>query len=141
MVTKHRTGYVFKRGRNYYIQFMVDGRRVKQVLRDSRNRPITTAEEAEARQKEIMAPMMVAEREEALRIVRHRLDDTTQERQAIEAQTDPDLPLATAWAAYVASVNRPDSGPRTLEGYASQWRLFLAWLRVTHPVVSTLRQV
>jgi len=41
----------------------------------------------------------------------------------------------------VASVNRPDSGPRTLEGYASQWRLFLAWLRVTHPVVSTLRQV
>ena len=64
MITKHRTGYVFKRGRNYYIQFMVDGRRVKKVLRDSRNRPITTAEEAEARQKEIMAPMMVAEREE-----------------------------------------------------------------------------
>jgi len=141
MITKHRTGYVFKKGRNFYIQFMVDGRRVKQVLRDSKNQPITTAEDAETRRKEIMSPMMVAEREEVLRTVRHRLDDAVIEREAIEGQTDPALPLAKVWDAYVASVNRPDSGPRTLEGYASQWRLFLNWLHETHPVVSTLRQV
>lgn len=141
MITKHRTGYVFKKGRNYYIQFMVDGRRVKQVLRDSKNQPITTTAAAEARQKEIMAPMMVAEREEVLRTVRHRLDDAAIERVAIEGQTEPALPLEKVWDAYVASVNRPDSGPRTLEGYASQWRQFLDWLQETHPVVSTLRQV
>ena len=141
MVTKHRSGYVFKRGLTFYIQYMVGGRRVTQVLRDKDNKPITTEDAAEARRLKIMAPMMVAGREEVLRTVQHRLDDAAKERDAVERGTDAGMKLAAAWDAYVASVNRPDSGPRTLEGYEAQWRKFLDWVAAAHPVVSELRQV
>ncbi len=141
MVTKHRSGYVFQRGSTFYIQYMVGGRRVTQVLRDKDNNPITTEDAAEARRLEIMAPMMVAAQEEVLRTVQHRLDDAAKERDAVERGTDAGMKLAKAWDAYVASVNRPDSGPRTLEGYAAQWRQFLDWVATAHPVVTELRQV
>ena len=141
MVTKHRTGYVFKRGLTFYIQYMVGGRRVTQVLRDKDNNPITTEAEAEARRLEIMAPMMVAAQEEVLRTVQHRLEDTTKAREAAERGTDTGMTLEKAWEAYVASVNRPDSGPRTLEGYEAQWRQFVEWVAATRPAVTELRQV
>jgi integrase len=141
MITKHRTGYVFKRGRNYYVQYMVNGRRVKQVLRDKDNNPITTIEDAEARCKEVMAPLMVADQEEVVRTVQHRLDDAAKERDELERGTDAEMTLDAAWEAYVASVNRPDSGPRTLKGYEAQWQQFVEWVAKTRPMVTELRQV
>lgn len=141
MVTKDRTGHVFKKGNRFYLQYMLDGRRVKQVVRDADGNPVTTAEDAELRRKVIMAPLLVAEREDALRSAVTKLGDAVQQREAVERGTDVALPLVTAWDAYVASVNRPDSGPRTLDGYASQWRLFVSWVGSFHPEVTELRQV
>lgn len=141
MVTKHRVGYVFKRGSNYYLQYMVDGRRVKKVLRDEKGKPVTTAEAAESARQKIMAPLFVADRETALRNVRHQLDDVVQERAVLERGTELGLPLAKAWVVFVDSVNRPDSGPRTLAGYAAQWTAFVNWMVETHVALTEMRQV
>ena len=48
---------------------------------------------------------------------------------------------AHAWSAYESAGNRPDSGPRTLEGYASQFKRFREWLADQHPAITELRQV
>ncbi len=141
MVTKHRTGYLFKRGHTFYIQFMVGGRRVTHLLRDKDNNPITEESAAETRRMEIMAPMMVTAQEETLRTVQLRLDDVAKQREAVERGTDTGMKLDRAWEAYAASVNRPDSGPRTLAGYEAQWRQFVEWVAQTRPAVTELRQV
>jgi integrase len=140
MITKHRTGHLYKKGSCYYLQFMVDGRRVKQALKNDKGEAITTKEDAEAARTRIMAPLMVAEREQALRTVTHRLDDSIEAREALENGT-PGLRLVDAWEAYVASVNRPDSGPRTLKGYEAQWRQFVEWMREAHAPLSQLKHV
>jgi len=141
MITKDRTGHVFKKGNRFYLQYMVDSRRVKQVVRDAKGNPVTTAAEAELRRKAVMAPMMVAEREDALRSVVTKLGEAVQEREATERGTDSGLTLVKAWESYVASVNRPDSGSRTLAGYEAQWRQFVDWVAKTRPAVTKLRQV
>ena len=141
MITKHRKGYLFKKGRSYYLQYMVDGRRFKQALKDKDGNPITNRKQAEAKRKEIMAPFMVAQRESVLRTVAHKLDDTIQEREALTHPDIPSLKIQDAWEAYVASVNRPDSGPRTLKGYKQQWAKFVGWMEREYPRVTAIADV
>jgi integrase len=137
MITKHRYGHIFKKGHKYYLQYMVDGRRIKQVLKDDAGNDITDKEIAEAQRLKIMSPLMVAERDQALRHAIHKLDDSVEARELGMAG----IRLDEAWDAYVATVNRPDSGPRTLKGYEAQWRHFVEWMKSTYPTLSQLRQV
>jgi integrase len=141
MVTKDRTGHIYKKGSRFYLQYMLDGRRVKQVVRDAQGEPVKTAEEAEMRRKALMAPLLVADREEALRRVVGKLEETVLQREALEHAGQDAITLNNAWEAYVASVNRPDSGPRTLKGYESQWREFARWVGEKHPACTELKQV
>ncbi len=55
------------------------------------------------------------------------------------ADERPALPVDAAWAAYRNAPNRPDSGPRTLAGYESQFIRFTKWLGKKHPEVTELR--
>ncbi|MEI8120402.1 MAG: tyrosine-type recombinase/integrase [bacterium] len=141
MITKHRTGCLVKRGRIYYLRYMVQGRIVCQSLKDEEGNPVTSKEAAETIRTRIMSPLTVADRETAIRTTTHRLDDTIKAREDTEKEEDPGMPLDEAWDAYVSSVNRPDSGPRTLEGYEAQWRQFVKWMHQTHPSLSQLIHV
>lgn len=49
--------------------------------------------------------------------------------------------LADAWPLFVASKKRPDSGPRTLEGYKTQYTIFVQWLKTNHPDKPKMRDV
>ena len=141
MRTKHRTGHLLKRGRIYYLRYMVEGRLVRKALKDDAGNPITSKEDAEALRKRIMAPLMVADRETALRSVTHQLDDSIKAREDEAHNEEPIMTLDEAWQEYVSSVNRPDSGPRTLEGYEAQWRQFVKWMHQIHPSLSQLSHV
>jgi integrase len=137
-ITKHRTGYLFKRGGVYYLEYMLKGKRVKRVLRDARGAKITERKKAESTRTEIMSPLTVADEHVALTTVLKRLADVPAPPPEKAA---PALALPEAWAAYVASQKRPDSGPRTLAAYESQFRLFAAWVAQYHPKCAELRQV
>jgi integrase len=140
MITKHRTGYLRQKNKRFYLEYMVDGRRIKQMLLDDQGLPVTTRDAAERERLKIMAPLMVVEREQALRTVTQKLDDSVAAREESGKGRDC-LKLVDAWQAYVASPNRPDSGPRTLKGYAAQWRHFLDWMQDKNPDCTELKQV
>ena len=42
-MAKHRTGHIFKRGDNFYVRWLVNGKVFSKALRDDRGEPITTA--------------------------------------------------------------------------------------------------
>jgi integrase len=47
-------------------------------------------------------------------------------------EQNPPLLLNAAWAAFLASPNRPDSGESTLRQYAFQWQAFADWMKKAH---------
>lgn len=143
-ITKHRTGYLSKRGRVYYLEYMLDGKRVKRALRDDKGNPVTDRKKAETRRTEIMAPLTVADQQAALESVRKRLGDTDSRSVPTDRLPGPGastLTIDKAWAAYVGSTKRPDSGPRTLAAYESQFRLFAAWMAEKYSKRKEMRSV
>ncbi len=142
MTTKRHTGYLFKRGKIFYLEYKIDGKRIVHALRYPDQKAICRRDHAEARRREIMAPLTVADKETALRSVAQQLDVVAAERRAAEDRNaPPPLQLSDAWAAYAASANRPDSGEVTLENYASQYGRFVRWMAKTHPDLTSLRDV
>ena len=51
------------------------------------------------------------------------------------------LPIMAAWTAYTRLQSRPDTGPRTMEMYESQYWRLVEWLKANHPEVKTIQQV
>jgi hypothetical protein len=60
-MSKHRTGYLFKREGRYYLEYMVNGKRIKRSLGTTKLR------EAELLRDRMMKPLEVAREEDALR--------------------------------------------------------------------------
>jgi len=85
-----------------------------------------------------MAPFQVADEKEAIGAMKQRLAAAEGQLQDMESEQTPPLDIQQAWQAYLDATNRPDSGPRTLKGYASQWNVFLEWMRRQHPVIVRL---
>jgi integrase len=56
-----------------------------------------------------------------------RIADRTGELQRVELEK-PGLPVKQAWATFLTSPRRPDSGPVTLKYYALQWNRFEGWM-------------
>jgi integrase len=134
-MSKHRTGYLFKRDGKYYLEYMVNGKRIKRSLKTGNQR------KANRLRDKIMKPLEVAAEEEALRAVVQKLEATTEAKQALDEQTTPPLTVADAWDAYSRSTNRPDAGPATLKQYAYQFSEFAEWLGKHHAEAKRLRDV
>jgi len=131
MTKKHRTGYMFRKGNRFYLQYDIEGKRFIKSLK--------TDDEGEAQKKRtaIMRPYVAASEVEALGATLARLDAAKAEAGSLI----PALKITEAWAAYEAAGNRPDSGARTLEGYASQFARFQKWVAEHHATVTELRHV
>src|SRR5580704_10500190 len=114
---KHRTGYLFKRGDNFYVQWRVNGKTFSKALRDEAGQPITIKRDAEEAQTKMMAPFAVASEAEALESIAGKLEGRRAELAKFEDAQNPPLPIAQAWTQFVASPNRPDSGEQTLYQY------------------------
>jgi integrase len=140
-MAKHRTGHLFKRGKNFYVRWAVNGKIFSKALRDDSGDPITNQRDAEEAQTKIMAAFVVADEATALQSIAAKLDGRRAELVRLQDEQNPPLPVAKSWLEYVAAPNRPDSGESTLRQYAFQFSAFADWMKEKHGEATTLRDV
>ena len=140
-MAKHRTGYLFKRNGNFYVQWRVNGKLFSKALRDDQGNPISTKREAEEAQLKLMAAFVVADEATALESIVAKLDGRKTELARLQDEQNPPLAIAGAWTDYLAAPNRPDSGESTLRQYEFQYAAFARWMQEKHPEITALRDV
>lgn len=138
---KHRSGYLLKRGSTWSVAWRVNGKLFKRVLRDSNGQAITSKREAEVARDAFMAPLAVADEAECLAAITSKLEGRKGELARWDEEQNPALPISQAWTEFLASPNRPDSGPETMYQYECQWSRFAEWMKEKHPDKLTLRDV
>jgi integrase len=138
---KHRTGYLFKRGDNFYCAWRVSGRPITRALRDDNGQPITKRREAEIARSKLMAPISTADEVAVLESIAGKLKGHKAELAKWEDEQHPPSSIVQAWSDFLASNNRPDSGDSTLRQYEFQWQAFADWMKEKHPDVLALRDV
>lgn len=141
MAKKHRTGHLFKRGKTFYVRWVVEGKVLSKALRDEAGKAITNKRDAEAAQAKVLAPFVVADEASALESLVGKLEGRKTELAKFEDEQNPPLPIELAWQEFLASPNRPDSGEETLYQYKCQWSGFVAWMAENHPQLLRLRDV
>src|SRR5258706_10724258 len=137
---KHRTGHLFKRGPNFYVRWTLEGKVFSKALRDDDGNAITTRREAEEARQKVMAPFTVADEAAALESIVGKLQGRKAELAEWQDKQNPPLPISQAWAGFIASPNRPDSGAETLYQYECQFSAFTDWIEAQHPEILTVRE-
>ncbi len=126
---------------NYYLTYVVNGKRTTQALRDSDNNPITDRTEAEAERKRILAPFTTGNEVETLKAIQAKLADAeTRQNTALEQSTHT-VRLSETWQRYENHPERPQAGKATIHQYSFQWKRFLTWILQNNPDIDTLRDV
>jgi integrase len=117
------------------------GKRIRTPLRDANGQPITDRAAAEAARRMIMAPFLAGDELEAQRQIAARVQ-TAEARLAVAVEeANPPLRVSEAWAAFLSSPERSDSGDQTLKQYKSHFDQFTEWLTENHPEAAFLRDV
>jgi integrase len=147
---RNRKGYLYRRWQKkkydvddtsvagkgvFYLRYMVDGKIIEQSLKTA------NADEAKKIQASIMKPLELANKKEVLLQTQVRLIQNDKDQQDEREKQTPPLKLADAWAAYLASTERPDTGPDTLRYYQIYWTHFLEWFTEQNPSSTFLRDV
>jgi len=132
---RRRRGYLFKRGKIYYVRWEVGGKRF------AKSTGKTNKREAEVEMNRIMEPFVAGDELTALKNLSARIDIQRSELERLQDERNPPLKLSDAWEAYYDSTNRPDSGEATLERYRSYIMAFTAWAEKNHPEILALRDV
>lgn len=115
-----------------WLRYMVDGKRLKKSLGTS------DINEAQQKQRDLMAPLLYADGKEALAQHTLKLAQAQQTLDdAVQAQNPP-LAIGDAWEAYLKSSERPDTGEATLKYYAGYWSKFVRWLTKDEPQLEYL---
>ena len=138
---KRRTGYLFKRGQNFYVSWKVNGKMFMKSLRDDSGQPITNKREAETARDRFMLPIAAGDEAAVLESLTGKLQGQKAEIARYEDQKNPPLTIGQAWTGFLTSPNRPDSGKSTLRQYEFQWQAFADWMGEKHPGISNLRDV
>lgn len=138
---KKTTGYLHKRGDNFYVSWRFKGKAFLKVLRDGQGHSITTEREAIKAKDKLMAPFAVGNEADALESIADKLGGRKAELAKWEDEQHPPPSIGRAWSEYLASPNRPDSGKSTLRQYEFQWQAFADWMNEKHPDAPTLREV
>ena len=120
------SGSVLKRGRTFYLQYMLNGKYKKVSLQ------CTDKKTADKKAKEILFPLQAANTKEKIAI------HIAEARNIIKKGK---ASLENAWALYLKNPGRPDSSSGTLKNYEGQWYRFKNWLAKTHPNISTLSEI
>jgi integrase len=138
---KRRTGYLFKRGSNFYVSWKVNGKLFMKALRDDNGQPITAKREAEIARDKFMLPIATGDEAAVLESIAGKLEGRKAEIAKWENEKNPPLSIGQAWSEFLASPNRPDSGKSTLRQYEFQWQAFADWMKEKHADALTLRDV
>jgi integrase len=121
----------------------MDGKPYVRQLADDNGRPITSADAAKTAKVAFMAPFRVADRATALEAIAAKLATAASAVEKVAAVKAGEITVANAWASYLDSTSKdkPDSGERTLKGYAGQWERFADWWAEHCPDTPALRDV
>jgi integrase len=119
----------------------VEGKVFSKALRDADGKAVTTRKAAEQAQVREMAVFKVADQAAVLESIAGKLDGRRAELARLADEQNPPLAMENAWTVYVASPNRPDTGPDTLAVYQGQFGQFVRWVKETHAGVASLRDV
>jgi integrase len=133
--------YLLKRGNNFYCSWRQNGKLFTRVLRDASGQPITTVEAARKARDEFMRPFTASTETKVLEELSAKLQNRKTEITKWEDERNPPLLIGQAWAEFLASPNRPDSGDSTLRQYAFQWSAFEKWMNEKHTDKLALRDV
>jgi integrase len=120
------TGSIYKRGKTFYLQYMVNGKIKKVSLKT------TSKREADKKAKELLSPIQTADTKEKIAI---------QIAEARDLLPKYKLLLNDVWNTYIENPFRPDSGKSTLLFYKRNWNRFLKWLNLEHSTISDFSQI
>lgn len=138
---KRRTGYLFKRGDNFYCAWRVSGKLFTRALRTDNGQPITAKREAELARDRFMLPITTGDEAAVLESIAGRLEGRKAELVRHHDEQNPPLTVAKAWIEYLNAPNRPDSGESTLDQYSYQFGQFAKWIKERHGETVALRDV
>jgi len=122
------TGYLFKRGRRFWLAYQVNGEKIRQPLKDEAGNSITTKAAAEIAKDRVLRPYQAKDEEQRRQLAFDALRTAQEITAQAEELANPPLKIADAWQKFHDSPDRPDCGPRTLNDYAGYWRAFVSWL-------------
>jgi integrase len=116
-------GHIFKRGKIFYLQYNINGKRFVQSLKTR----IET--EAQKRAKEILEPALIADTKEKV------IFNVATARKLVAKKS---IKLSQVWELFLKTPTRPDSGPETLKRYGQYFSRFKQWLAVNYPAIQEL---
>lgn len=119
-------GHIFKRGKIFYLQYDVNGKRFVQSLKTK------IEKEAQDKAKEILEPALAADTKEKV------IFNVAAARKLVSKKS---VKLSQAWALFLKTPTRPDSGPETLKRYGQYFSRFEQWLRVNYPALQELKEI
>jgi hypothetical protein len=105
---KTRTGYLVNRGKTFYACWTVAGKKFRQSTHKTDRR------EAQTELARIMEPYLVEDEVKTLQNVKSRIEGAKAELAIMEETRNPPLAIRQGWTTYLATTNRPDTGPTTL---------------------------
>jgi integrase len=132
---KRTTGTLEKRGHVYYAVWTNKGTR-HVVSTGQRDRDLALDFLAEK-----VAPFRAQNEVATMQAIQGRVMGLTAEAARLADAANPPLTMGDTWRAFLASPRRPDSGERTLAGYASHWNRFEEWAGDQQPRLRFLRDV
>lgn len=132
---KTRTGYLIKRGKNYYAVWTVAGKKFTQTTKKS------TIRAAKSELARIMEPYLIENEKRMLEHVKGRIEGANEELAAFDDAKNPPPTLLASWDMYLEAPNRKDSGEVTLQQYESHFDQFCGWLKKNHAEINALRDV
>lgn len=124
---KHGGGSLYKRGQTWWLCYSVAGELRRESLGTHDKR------QAEAERQRRLAPIAAGDKTARLEAVKVALTVAHAEEANAVAAVHDKLTLAGTWAAYIASQERPQSGPETLRDYGFHWSRFARWLAAERP--------
>lgn len=131
------SGHLFKRGKTYYLQFDVSGKRKVVSLRTTRLRSVfddsgtITEEGAEDKAKRLLAAKSAQTQADITRHIGESKGLLDENR----------LKLEEAWPLFNRRYSKKKTSAGTLRNYERQWQRFLHWLASKHPGVEFMNDV
>ena len=124
----------------YWIDYYVNGKRVRHPLHDDEGRAVTELAAAEKIRMREVGPYLARNEVETLKAVQEKI--ATAET-ALAVATDAAAPVVTIADAFAMFEREPshETGDSTLTIYRYWWGAFTRWLAKHHPAVTTLRDV
>lgn len=126
MARKKGQGYIFKRGKTFYLQFDVNGQRKTVSLKTTNKR------EAAQNAKEFLSPVEAKTKESIAMHVAEARKLAVKDKVLIDK----------AWELfYKSSLRRQNTAEGTLNNYQRNWKAFSTWLKSAFPIAVSLSRI